>query len=454
MKALEELSFYNTYNELGLNFQSPWLPAPVTSPEVVAFHPDVLALLDLSEEEVSRPEFARYMSGNELWPESKPLVQVYGGHQFGEYQGRLGDGRCILVGEVRNEAGEKWDLELKGAGATPHSRGRSGRLGLADAVREFLGSEALAALGIPTTRSLCLLETGVELDGAEERALIVVRLARTHVRFGTFQYFYHLLQKGWVRNLANHVIRNLYPDIELDDDRFRMLLRRVVERTAELAAAWQAVGFCHGQLNTDDMSVDGVTLDLGPFGFVEAFDPAFSANPEDAEGRYRFGEQPEVIGWNLKRFGETLLDFMTPDQAMGEIDRYRELYDTAYRTRMRARLGLGSLTDVEVDDLLADLFRGLESEAIDLTTFFRHLADVRPGAERPHGGALEPWLVRYAELREREGGDDDARVASMNRVNPVRVPRRTELDEAVESVRARDFTRLHELQEAYRRPFG
>lgn len=461
MKSLESLDFHNTYNELGLNFQSPWLPEKVASPELAAWHPAVARLLDLDEDQLRRTEFAEYSSGNRLWPDSKPLVTVYAGHRFGEYERRLGDGRFILLGEIRNEAGEKWDLGLKGGGRTPHSRDGDGRLGLDEGVREFLVSEALHALGVPTMRCLCLVETGltIERGGAEERAVVLLRVAPTHVRFGTFQYFHYLVQPGWVRNLANHVLRTLWPDVPLNDDRFRALLGRVVERTAELIAAWQSIGFCHGQMHTDDMSVAGLTLDLGPCAFLEAYDPAMTPNPEDREGRYAFREQPTAALWNLKRFAESMLDFMTPEIAMGEIDRFDGLYRDAYRERMRARLGLTDATeDATVDALVADGLALLERESIDLTTFFRHLADFRPGARVELGplalDAFGSWFDRYASALSAEGGSDDERTARMNRVNPTRIPRKNDLDRAVEAARANDYETVHEIAEGYAKPFG
>lgn len=310
-------------------------------------------------------------------------------------------------------------------------------------------------------RCLCLVETGltIERGGAEERAVVLLRVAPTHVRFGTFQYFHYLVQPGWVRNLANHVLRTLWPDVPLNDDRFRALLGRVVERTAELIAAWQSIGFCHGQMHTDDMSVAGLTLDLGPCAFLEAYDPAMTPNPEDREGRYAFREQPTAALWNLKRFAESMLDFMTPEIAMGEIDRFDGLYRDAYRERMRARLGLTDATeDATVDALVADGLALLERESIDLTTFFRHLADFRPGARVELGplalDAFGSWFDRYASALSAEGGSDDERTARMNRVNPTRIPRKNDLDRAVEAARANDYETVREIAEGYAKPFG
>ena len=447
MKSLEELEFHNTYNELGLNFQSPWLPEKAEEPEVVFVSTDVARLLDLDASECTRPEFVEFVSGNRLWPTSKPLVSLYAGHRGAELDKRLGDGRFILVGEVRADSGTKWDLGLKGGGPTPHSRGRDGCLGVGEAVRELILGETLDALGVPATRTLAIVRTGgeVERDGVREPAVRLFRLASTHVRFGTFQYFYHLLQPGWVRNLANHTIRTLDPDIPLDDDRFVALTARVVRRTAELAAAWRAVGFAHGAFHTDNASVAGVTLDPKWGGFVEALDPDFAPDPNDSEGRFRFGSQADIAKWNLKRFAESFLDFVKPDAAMAEIDRFDDAYAAASRTRFRRKLGLESAEDSVVDELVVSLESTLASARIDWTTFFHELARFRPNQGMREGGALDPWLESYERALSAEKRSDEARVAAMGRVNPEFVPRRAAIDSAIARARAGDWSEVAEV---------
>jgi len=453
MTRLEELAFRNTYHQLGSSFQSPWLPARVEEASTIAVHPDAAALLELPRGELERPELAQYLSGSKLWPQSKPLVQVYGGQAGGEYLGRLGDGRQVVVGQIATREHGIWDLALKGAGPTPHSRGGNGRLGLREGVREFLGLEALHALGVPTSRALALIDTGVPAgrgDG-QERAVVLARLAPTHVRFGTFQYFYHLRQGARVRNLAHHVLQTLWPELGEGEDRFLDLLARVVRVTAELVAAWQAVGFCHGRMHTDDLSVAGITLDLGPFAFVEAFDPDLAPDPEDREGRYRFAAQPEVARFSLLRFGETLLELVSPEEAMDAIARFETVYADAYRARMREKLGLPDADDAVVDELVRDLGDALARGSIDSTTFFRHLARFRPGVRE--GGVLDPWLGRYEEALARERLDPEKRAARMNRSNPAVIPRAADLDDAVAHARRGDPSRIRELAERYRRPF-
>jgi len=464
MKTFEELEFHNTFNELGMSFATAWLPARSPDPRLLACNEDAARRIELDPEEFRRPDAPEILCGNKIFKEYKPLVQIYAGHVYGEFVQRLGDGRCILLGEVVTGKDERWDLQLKGAGKTPLSRDRDGRCGLSEAVREYLVGEALHALGIPTTRFLSIVGVAeeVEREGGREGAAVVVRLAPCHVRFGHFEYYSRLLQQGWVRNLTNHVIRTAFPEIELDDDRYRLFLRGVVERTAELVAGWQAEGFCHGQMNTDDMSAVGVSLDLATGGFMERYDPAFDPNPADTERRYAFARQPDVALWNLARLGECILDFVSTDVAMGELERYRDCYRAAYRRRMQAKLGLEAVGEDDLDGLLDALPPALHASGVDYPRFLRSLADLPSGPDATDDrvlalardpAPLEPWLARYRSLLAAEGSPDEERRERLRSRNPARVLRAALLEETLRKVRDGDTAEIDRVRSYLARPF-
>ena len=282
MRTLADLAFDNTYARLPATFYQHVEPTPVPDPYLVAFNPDAARLIDLDPAEASNPEFVEYFAGNKLLPGSEAIAMKYAGHQFGSWVPQLGDGRAILLGEVKNSAGERWDLHLKGAGKTMFSRFGDGRAVLRSSIREYLACEALHALGIPTTRALCIIGTDLEVyrESVESGALIV-RMAPSHVRFGSPEVSPHRGQTDSVKTLADYVIEQHYPDLKEVEDRYAAFLREVVARTARLVAKWQAVGFAHGVLNTDNMSILGITLDYGPYGFMENFEPVSSATTDE-----------------------------------------------------------------------------------------------------------------------------------------------------------------------------
>ncbi len=314
MRTLEGLRFDNTYARLPDAFSARLAPTPFTShPYLVSFNPDAASLIDLDPKEVQRPEFVQYFSGARMLAGAEPLAMLYAGHQFGHYVPQLGDGRAILLGEVRNDRGEKWDLHLKGAGQTPFSRHGDGRAVLRSSIREYLGGEAMQGLGIPTTRALCLVGSEDEVlreEGVESGAMLV-RLAPSHVRFGSFEVFAHRRQMAHLKQLADYVIENHFSHLQGASDGYFSFFREVVQKTAELVAKWQAVGFAHGVLNTDNMSILGLTLDYGPFGFLDDYDAGLICNHSDRGGRYAFHRQPNIANWNLHALGEALLSLIS-----------------------------------------------------------------------------------------------------------------------------------------------
>ncbi|HEX9742877.1 MAG TPA: YdiU family protein, partial [Nitrospiraceae bacterium] len=315
LHRLEELQFENSYARLPEAFYARVEPTPLPNPHLVSFNPDAAALLDLDPDEAKRPEFAGVFGGQLLIPGSEPVAMLYSGHQFGIYAGQLGDGRAILLGEVRNGRGEKWDLHLKGAGQTPFSRDGDGRAVLRSTIREYLCGEAMHGLGIPTTRSLCIV-AGDEVVPRErpEAGAMLLRMAPTHVRFGSFQAFFARRQPEHVQRLADYVIAQSYPYLGSAPDRYPRFFHEVAVRTARLIARWQAVGWAHGVMNSDNMSIIGLTLDYGPFGFLDAYDPAFICNHSDHHGRYSFRNQPDIGYFNLRCLGQALSSLVTPQQ--------------------------------------------------------------------------------------------------------------------------------------------
>ena len=462
MSTLETLRFDNTYARLPSAFYRRVEPTPLPAPYLVSFNRSAAELLGLDPAEAERPEFAEYFAGNSLLPGSEPLAAIYAGHQFGTFVPQLGDGRAILLGEVVDERGERFDLQLKGAGQTPFSRMGDGRAVLRSTIREYTCGEAMHALGIPTTRSLCIVGSDEPVfRETVESAAVLTRLAPTHVRFGSFELFYYRGQTERVRELADYVIRWHYPHLAEDEEKYLSLLREVVVRTARLVASWQAVGFAHGVMNTDNMSILGLTLDYGPFGFLDEFDPGFVCNHSDYGGRYAFDQQPAVALWNLSRFAQTLVPTIERDAAIAALDEYAEIFSDAYAEFMRARLGLS----VEMADdarLVAGLLSILQSNGVDYAVFFRRLCDFRSAQGESNDllrdafvdpSAFDAWAEEYRARLSAEGSDDAARRERMRRTNPAYVLRNHLAQRAIERAQGGDYAELDSLLDALQNPF-
>ena len=316
-------------------------PTPLPDPVLVHFNADAAALIDLDPAEAARPEFLRHASGAEPIPGSDPVAMLYAGHQFGSFVPQLGDGRAILLGEVVNARGERWDLHLKGSGPTPFSRGFDGRSVLRSAIREYLCGEALHALGIPTTRALCIVGSPEPVRRETvETAASIIRMAPTHVRIGSFEVFASRGQEDFLRTLADYTIELHFPELIGLEDRYARMLETVSRRTASLMAQWQAVGFTHGVMNTDNFSITGLTIDYGPYAFMEAFEGNFIPNHSDPEGRYAYSQQPAIGQWNVSALAQALLPLMPREQAVAAFDTYVPAWEEAYARVMRDKLGL------------------------------------------------------------------------------------------------------------------
>ena len=463
--TLAHLSFDNHFARLGSQFSTALPPTPVPEPYVVSVNPDAAALIDLDPVELHTAEFLRFVSGHRVPPGSDPVAMLYAGHQFGVYVPQLGDGRAILIGQVRNQAGQSWDLQLKGAGETPYSRFADGRAVLRSSIREYLGSEAMHHLGIPTSRALAVVGSDLPIiRETVETAAVLLRMAPSHVRFGSFEVFYYRQQHDRIRTLADYVIGHFFTEVDAEpgseESHFRFF-REVVVRTARMIAQWQAVGFAHGVMNTDNMSILGITFDYGPFGFVEAYDPDFICNHSDDSGRYAFSNQPPIAYWNLCALAQALTPLLSIERCKEALAEYEPEYLTTYEQLIHAKMGL---IDAREEDavLINDLFSILRGNEVDYTMFFRALSGY--DAETDHDDPAITALFKYPEAftlwsegyRARiasEAIEQDARHRKMRAANPRYILRNWLAQRAIERAQQKDFAEVDRLLEVLRRPF-
>jgi serine/tyrosine/threonine adenylyltransferase len=457
-----------------------------------------VALLGLADDFVAGPQFAEVFAGNRLLPGMEAAAACYGGHQFGNWAGQLGDGRAISLGELVNPQGEHWELQLKGAGPTPYSRRADGRAVMRSSVREFLCSEAMHHLGVPTTRALSLVATGENVlrdilyDGhpREEPGAVVCRVAPSFLRFGNFELFASRDDVLVLRALAEFTVRTYFPELGSPSPAVYVeWLKEVARRTAEMVAHWMSVGFVHGVMNTDNMSILGLTIDYGPFGFLDDFAPDWTPNITDAQGRrYRYASQPRVALWNLVCLANAIYPLVEDVKALEEIvPVYTNALEAARARHMAAKLGLSQLDNAEqtpagaarVPDsvLVDDLIELLSATETDMTLFYRHLADVpvseARGDQAPaallaslevafyepaqvsaeHRAAVATWLGRYAARVREEGLPDSERRRRMNRVNPKYVLRNYVAQLAIDAAERGDGSVVTELLDVLRHPF-
>jgi uncharacterized protein YdiU (UPF0061 family) len=466
---------------------SPVAPTPVAAPTLLAHSREVAADLDLDEQDMASSAMLGALSGNRLLPGMLGYASCYGGHQFGHWAGQLGDGRAILLGETVNRRGQRFELQLKGAGPTPYARRADGRAVLRSSIREFLCSEAMHHLGVPTTRALSLVGSGENVvrdmfyDGhpIAEPGAIVCRVAPSFTRFGHFELLAARGEHALLQRLVDFTIARDFPAlVATPEQKLSTWFREVCERTARLMAHWLRVGFVHGVMNTDNMSILGLTIDYGPYGWVDNFDPGWTPNTTDASSRrYCFARQPEIARWNLERLADALLPLLPkPVQPTGSaplaelaaaIDRYDEVYSAEFCTAFAAKLGLRSWTPAD-GELLADLFELMRLAEIDMTGFFRQLAQLdigqadpetlreafyREDLRRQFAPDLARWLLRYCARLRHDGQPAERRMATMNQANPRFVLRNYLAQQAIERAEQGDTLRIHELLEVLRHPF-
>ncbi len=456
------LPWQKGFAALGSDFYTELRPTPLPSPHWVGTSHSVAQLLGLPEGWHQSEEALQALTGNQVLAGSTPLASVYSGHQFGVWAGQLGDGRAILLGEL---AGGH-EIQLKGAGRTPYSRMGDGRAVLRSSIREFLCSEAMHGLGIPTSRALCITGSpGLVRREELETAAVVTRVAPSFVRFGHFEHFAANDQEEQLRTLANYVIDRYYPECRSPEatspwggNPYAALLHSVSERTAQLMAQWQAVGFCHGVMNTDNMSILGLTLDYGPFQFLDAFVPGHICNHSDHHGRYAYNRQPNIAYWNLFCLAQALLPLIEDqDTALAALESYKTVFPDAFMAQMHKKLGLTQAQDSS-EALVEPLLQLLAQNAVDYTIFWRRLSHaVAEGQFEPvrdlfaDRAAFDAWLLSYSELLALE---DKALAADlMLNSNPKFVLRNHLGEQAIRAAKGGDFSELATLQRLLERPF-
>ena len=459
MANFADLTYRRRWQALGDSFFSPVAPTALPDPYCVSFNPDAAALLDLAP--VADAETVAILAGNRLPPAAQPTAALYSGHQFGVYVPQLGDGRAILLAEVENARGDYWELQLKGAGLTPYSRMGDGRAVLRSCIREYLCSEAMHGLGIPTTRALAIMGSAAPVyRESVESAAVLTRLAPSHIRFGNFEVFFYRQQYAALRQLADFVIAHFYPQCLQSAQPYQALLEAVIERTARLMAAWQAVGFCHGVMNSDNMSILGLTLDYGPFGFLDGYDPGHICNHSDEQGRYAYDQQPDIGLWNLYCLAQAMIPLLDKAQAEAALLRYPKQYKQYLAEQFRAKLGLLEWQDGDWA-LLQPLLELLAQGRSDWTRFWRALSEFRrDGAgcaardEVLDREGFDAWLQAYAARLELNGEDDGARRQRMLRANPNYVLRNHLAEVAIRLARDHgDFSEIERLRQLLATPF-
>jgi uncharacterized protein YdiU (UPF0061 family) len=461
--------FDNSYARLPERFYARLPPTPVQKPQLIRVNEPLARALGLDPAALAAQDVIEMFAGNRVPEGAEPLAMAYAGHQFGNYVPQLGDGRAVLLGELRDPSGTRWDIQLKGAGRTPFSRGGDGRAALGPVLREYVVSEAMHALGIPTTRALAMVLTGEEIqrEGFLPGA-VLTRVARSHVRVGTFQFFANRGDVEAVRTLADYVIARLYPDAMAAKEPYRALLDAVIARQVNLIVQWLGVGFIHGVMNTDNTAISGETIDYGPCAFMDTFHPAMVYSSIDRMGRYAYGNQPGIGQWNLAQFAQALIPLLGDSDEAGlasaqeAIDAYGGLFKDAYLASLRRKIGLAR--EQEDDGKLAqDLLKRMADNGADFTLTFRRLCDCTaagPEADEPvralfhTAAAFDEWAIAWRARLAKETRSDSERAAAMRAVNPAFIPRNHRIEQMIVAAQSKDdFTLLDEIVAVLARPY-
>jgi uncharacterized protein YdiU (UPF0061 family) len=451
--------FENTYAGLPEAFFTPATPAAVREPRVSVLNHRLVEELGLDLRALAPEAAAALFAGQELPGGSRPIAQAYAGHQFGHFT-MLGDGRAILLGEHRTPDGRLVDVQLKGAGRTRFSRGGDGRAAIGPMLREYVISEAMAALGVPTTRGLAVVTTGEPVyRTTAQKGAILTRVADSHLRVGTFEYAAARRDEPVLRALADYAIARHYPELVESPRKYVEFLRAVADRQASLIARWQLVGFIHGVMNTDNMAISGETIDYGPCAFMNAYDPATVFSSIDHAGRYAYGNQPGIAQWNLARLAESLLPLLDPDQekaveaATEVLNDFADRFKTYWLDGMRKKLGLQT-AEVGDAELVEALLDWMAEARADFTNTFRDLSsEGLPTGERYQEPEFRSWYARWQERIGRGGRPKSEAVALMRSVNPVVIPRNHRVEEALSAAEERDdLSVLHQLLDALASP--
>ena len=454
------LALENSYLRLPEAFYERVAPTPVPKPRLIRINRPLAAQLGLDPDALASEAGVEILAGNRVPDGAEPLAMAYAGHQFGNWVPSLGDGRAVLLGEIVDRDGVRRDVQLKGAGLTPFSRMGDGRASIGPVVREYLVSEGMAGLGIPTTRALAMVATGQPVYRERvEPGAVLTRVAASHVRVGTFEYFFRRGDHDAVRALADYVIERHYPALAEAERPYRALLAEVARRQGELIARWLLVGFIHGVMNTDNVSIAGETIDYGPCAFMDTYHPATVYSSIDMQGRYAYNQQPRIGHWNLAQLAETLLPLLADDEdaaveaAREALDAYAPAFEATYHAGLRAKIGLAGERDGDLD-LVTDLLRRMAEQRADFTLTFRRLAELRrddtagDGAVRElfaDPAAFDAWAESWRERLVAEDRDDGARREAMRAANPAYIPRNHRVEQAIAA--ARDEEDLQPLED-------
>ena len=443
------IAFDNSYARLPESFYVRMDPDAVPQPELLAWNSELAGQLGLENLPEDRAALARYFAGNEPLTGAQPIAQAYAGHQFGGFSPQLGDGRAVLLGEIVDAAGERFDLQLKGSGRTPFSRGGDGKSWLGPVLREYILSEAMFRLGVPTTRALAAVATGETVYREEPLpGAVFTRVASSHIRVGTFQFFAARQDADAVRTLADYAINRHYPEAQEADDPYLAFFNGVLLRQAELIAHWMSLGFIHGVMNTDNTTISGETIDYGPAAYLDEFSFRKKFSSIDQQGRYAYVNQPAIGQWNLARFAETLLLLDVPVEAFEEaLGTYPAIYQDRYTALMRQKFGL---KDADENDqaLISDWLTYLEEGGLDYTLSFRNLAE-RAGAD--DDAESGEWEVRWRQRLGEQPAEQTR--ALMNSVNPLFIPRNHRVEQAIEAAVAGDLSIFEDMNRVLADPY-
>jgi len=461
------LQFDNTYADQLEGFYVPWQGAHVPAPKIIALNKPLAADLGLNVDALSATDLAKIFSGNTAPTDASPIAQAYAGHQFGGFSPQLGDGRALLLGEVLDKSGTRQDIALKGSGRTPFSRGGDGKALLGPILREYIIAEAMNALNIPTTRALAATTTGEQImrETGNHPGAVLARTAASHLRVGTFQFFAARGETDNVKKLADYAISRHYPHLTNSKTPYLGLLRGVRQAQAALLAKWMTVGFVHGVMNTDNMTISGETIDYGPCAFMDSYNEAALFSSIDQQGRYAYGQQPALARWNLARFAETLLPFIAENEdraveiAGEEVTLFGGQYMALWTKAMRAKMGLQTAQDN--DTKLADeLLTSMKDQNVDYTLLFRHLSDAALGQPEAaqslfdNPAKFNAWLETWKMRLDAETTTVAEQAAAMNRVNPIYIPRNHLVEDALRAAEQdKDFSKFEALNAALADPF-
>jgi uncharacterized protein YdiU (UPF0061 family) len=457
-KAQLQHTYYETFKDQSDLHLSQVVPNGLQQPVLVSANRQLAEQLGIDADDLNSPEFLNLMAGHIQSDNLNPIALVYSGHQFGVWAGQLGDGRAITLGELEKD-GTLWDIQLKGAGTTPYSRFADGRAVLRSSIREYLCSEAMHGLGIATTRALALVDSQTQVYREEvESGATVCRVAQSHIRFGSFEHFHYRNQPDAVKALADYVIQRNFPQWTGDDNQYYLMLENCVLKTAKMIAQWQSVGFNHGVMNTDNMSIIGDTIDYGPFGFLDTYDPTHICNHSDNQGRYSFKNQPSVGLWNLNALATALTSLISNEDLVRALKQYEPEFLNQFRNIMASKIGL---EEYQPDDeqLINQLLEIMQTNNVDYTIFFRQLADY--SADNPSirdqfidRESFDTWADKYRQRLQQQSSSEQQRHHQMHSVNPKYALRNYMAQAAIDAAQQGDYTEVNLLLEILQAPFA